>query len=436
MNTKVSSSRFVLEIFSTWILLIPLSILNGILIARMLGPSGKGIFALVKIWSSYPIFLLTLGFPTGVLYYLSSEKYSAEHVTMTALIASLLSGVVLSAIILIIWKFQLVKGTFSALKKNEICFLIFITLNNSMISIMNRLVRGIGWFRMMNFMNLLSSISLFLLLVIFLIVLKKEINGALTALFFSQFITLLVIMREYTRKIRIELKIDMQFAIEAVKYGLKAYWANLANISTQRIDQFILSLYVKSSELGYYSVAATVSELPWLLVRSMNPVFFKKVSMYDFPQKIKLTNRILKVIVLVESFIYIFLFLFGGTIITLMYGKRFIFSGTLLKIYIPGALGYIVVSTIAKFFLSIEKPQIASYIQIVGGSVGVVLYYIFIKNFGVIGAAIASTLTYLFTASLSFYKYTATAAPQSKELFKFDKEDFLWIKSKIGEIVK
>ena len=435
---KKKAAKSVLGILATWMFLYPVSIVVSILVSRTLGPLGKGIFTFAKVWSGFPIPFMTLGFQAGVLYYLSNEDVTIDDIFFTVYISGLIFGFLIGGGIFFALKYNFIGRISHNLNLLDKLMIGALLVVNTLLMLTNRVLKGIGLFGLMNLMNIYKSLFLLSMLIFFVLIEKLNYHGAIFSMFLSQTLALVVILTQFLIQTNTKVKITFNhfFFWKSLKYGFKAYWANLANVANQRADQFIISIFVPASELGFYSVAANLAELPWILVRSFNPVFFKHIAVANRKERIKLTNRIIRVTLLLFGIIYFSLFVVSDKLIILFYGDSFRFSATIIKFYIPGALLYALVSIFSKYFLAIGKPEKSSCIQILSAVVGIITYLMLIQIWGVIGAAAASSITYVFTSIFAFKMYEATIKPDSADLFFVNKEDVLWLKRQLVNIIK
>ena len=87
--------------FSSQILIFILGIIIMIILARALGPTGKGIYTLIILISTVMLRLGTLGIEAANVYFTGSKKYEVRDIVSNSLIDALLLGLIL---ILLFWR--------------------------------------------------------------------------------------------------------------------------------------------------------------------------------------------------------------------------------------------------------------------------------------------------------------------------------------------
>ena len=81
--------------FSSRILIFVLGLGTSIIVARTLGPKGKGIYTLILLIPTVMLRLGTLGIEVANVYFTGSKKYKIEDIVSNSLLSSLLLGSIL-----------------------------------------------------------------------------------------------------------------------------------------------------------------------------------------------------------------------------------------------------------------------------------------------------------------------------------------------------
>lgn len=63
----------VVQIFASNVFILGLNVLTGIIIARFLGPEGRGEQAAMIMWPRFLAYSLTLGIPAALVYYMKKK---------------------------------------------------------------------------------------------------------------------------------------------------------------------------------------------------------------------------------------------------------------------------------------------------------------------------------------------------------------------------
>lgn len=429
IKMKVNYFRSSLGIFFTNVILYPISIVNGILIARYLGPGGKGIFAYMGLITNFILPIFMFGYFAGVLYYVSSEKVSVTDYGFTIAIVSILLGLFSAVILWFLWKFHLLGKTASALPSDVFYTILFFLPFSSLNLSWSKVIAGLGWFSLNNLLSIYRK-ALFLLLIMILIY-KESINieNVIYAYIISAISSLLISLVAVNIKYRIGFTFHINKTIlKMLNYGVKSMMGSLANKMNARMDQFFLSVFARSSELGLYSVAVSISEILWIIPSSIGPVLFKKIAVTRSKhEKFVIINKIHRTIMWGMIILSGFLFILSIYLIPVLYGEKFKPSIKILAIYLPGSTIFISRRIIVRYFGASGMPLKQSIDQIVGAIVGLISFLILVPHFKIYGAAAGSSLAYLSSVLFVWYLYKREASGFNWNLFKLKKEDVIWL---------
>jgi len=164
-----------------------------------------------------------------------------------------------------------------------------------------------------------------------------------------------------------------------------------------KIDQVMLSWMLNDKAVGIYSVASTLSEawyfVPSAIVASLFPALIeaKKNNFEKYQHQLQKLYDLLFAIALI---IAIVISIFADKIILTLYGQQYIESASVLVIHIWAGV-FIFMRTLFSKWIIMENLLILSlYTQGFGGVLNIILNLILIPKYGVIGAAIATLLSY------------------------------------------
>jgi O-antigen/teichoic acid export membrane protein len=254
------------------------------------------------------------------------------------------------------------------------------------------------------------------ILKIALIYFEAELELFACALLFDSAMLLLGLTYMYKRQgLSIKhWKFDTTIARKLLKCALPLTLVAVSALIYTRIDQIMIKNMIGNEAAGNYSAAVTVSELfyfiPGIIVTSMFPkiVALKGDDEYKYLCLLEKMYRLTLWIILPIS---ISMFFFSNSIVSVIYGSQYIQAGPLLSI-----LSWcIIFSSINAVFVKMlyvegfEKKYL--YKTLSGVLINLILNYIFIRRYGVNGAAIATLFT-LFAVNYIFDIF-------DKELRKF-----------------
>jgi len=175
-----------------------------------------------------------------------------------------------------------------------------------------------------------------------------------------------------------------------------------------RGDIFLVNYFLGSKQAGYYSIAVIFSEILQRLPNIVGPLLLSKTLNENKAAAIEGTVRLSRVLLFFNLVVVIFLFFFGEFIIGLLFGNAFLPSFRALLYLLPALLFFSPGSMIYSFFMGQYFPRIILWINGVIGLINFFLNILLIPKYGIIAAALVSSVTYAlwmlaYSVYLSFY---------------------------------
>jgi len=164
-----------------------------------------------------------------------------------------------------------------------------------------------------------------------------------------------------------------------------------------KIDTIMVKQILGNGEAGYYSVAQRISEsflfLTVIITQTIFPIITqaRKVSLELYYRRISL---LYDVITKISFFLCLTIFLGSEWIIKFLFGDSYFNSIPILKLYVWTSF-FVFLSNASRVFYTNENLQIYTMCRlIIGAIVNVCLNIILIKEYGLIGAALSSLISY------------------------------------------
>ena len=164
-------------------------------------------------------------------------------------------------------------------------------------------------------------------------------------------------------------------------------------------DKIVLGIYMTSSDIGIYTAALTLASSVYFIHSSFRYLFLPTIAEYfareDIPGIQKLFSSVTKWIFLLTFPVVIYLFFFSEDVIQLIYGGAFtrgylalfILSVGYASIGITGLTGEILVAT--------RRTRLNLLNEVIGAGSNVGLNILLIPRYGIIGAAIATSASFI-----------------------------------------
>jgi len=382
---------------------IGLGVISGIIIARTLFAEGKGLIAAYNAPFSLIMSATALGIPIASSYFFSKKGWSISDISLIHSVMVLLGGIFSALLLFVVLYFQ---GLSSNLV--IVTFLIFQVFIVKSVSFVNSIAMAKKWMKKIVFQELIQSVVSFLFVVVFFYVLDKSVEWYFIALVISQLVGVLVVFSWLKNVDGYKLSLNFKrffslfkpFFSKSIFYALPLFVFGL----NYQADILILNHYVSKSQIGFYSVAVTLSMLVWLIpdifkrVVISHSVATKKENEASFSRN--LWRNTIKIMALSTVFVTTLYFV-APYFLPFFYGKEFVNSVQPFHILLVGTFFMTGFKMLNGDLAARGKPEIALYIFSIMAILNIVFNLIFIPEYGIFAAAWTSTMTY-FLGSTAF----------------------------------
>ncbi|MCD6565598.1 MAG: oligosaccharide flippase family protein [Bacteroidales bacterium] len=391
--------------FFTKVLGIALGIISSAIVARWLGPelNGKAVLLL-----SAPMFLFMLGnfgYGSALSFYTARNEYDRTDIINISFLSAMLFSSIM--IVLFFLTYKLHESIWNDIEFSYVLFAVFLTPFYFIGNYLTRIIVGCQKIILSNNISILIRIIKILLIVILVVIFKNGVIGILEVNAVEIVILFLCniwILRKYIKIASINIKLLKS----TFQYGIKIYFALLISFLNLRLDIYLVKYFTADNELvGYYSIAVAIAEMVWVLPDSIVTVLFPSVAAGEKDKNINKTILSLKW--------NMFIMLIGGLGITLLakpaivlvYGNEYLPSFMPLVCLVPGIILYPITKILGVDMAARGYPGYITIITFVGLMINFIANIILIPKYSINGAAIASSISYSFTAILSllFFKH-------------------------------
>jgi O-antigen/teichoic acid export membrane protein len=228
-------------------------------------------------------------------------------------------------------------------------------------------------------------------------------------------------------KIKISLP-SKQELLKLFRYAFLAFLGNLVFFLVYRVDYWFVNAYRSNAiELGNYIQASKIGQM--LLVFSMiiaNTVFPQTASGHTIVV-IERISIIIRNFVAFFGLITIFLLSVGQNITTYVFGPSFNQMFWPFMYLLPGLFSLSILNIFSAYFGGMNKTIVNVKGALIGLIIIAILDFLFIKKYGIIGAAVISSIGYFATMCYSIYCFHLINPIRISSLFQLRLSDFLWI---------
>lgn len=400
--------------------------LVNVMIARTLGPDGKGILALL----GYGLFVATslgaLGGQAASIHLIGKGRFRKEEISGAVGLTSLVTGIVCAIATWLL--FPRFRGTVPLTP-----VMIGVTAA-SVVPVMLRLnLSGIflalGKISAYNITLSILSIGWMIGAAILLIPFHGGITSAVLLWAAVQFIGSLIGVAWVLKSAPPNLGGLMPALRSSLGFGLQTYAVNLIWILVLRVDSFILAHYRPTAEVGIYSVAVLVAEVVLNLPRSMTLPLMRRFASGELLPAARLAARASRIGGTGVFLLGAVMLLLARPLIPLIFGRPFAASVPPLQWLLPGILALAIVSPISLYLVQQRgKPIWTGTAASAGLIVNIGLNFLWIPRHGAVGAAWASSLSYALHMAIVVFLFRRETGLGWREILFPRREDVkIWL---------
>jgi O-antigen/teichoic acid export membrane protein len=203
---------------------------------------------------------------------------------------------------------------------------------------------------------------------------------------------------------------NLRLLRESVTFGLRAWIGSLSTFLNFRTDQILMGFIASEAALGAYAVAVNASEvllyLPWAAATALLPVIAREAP----DLRIERTLRAFRSVAMITGASIVVAALVGPALIPIVFGDDFDRSVGPFLWLLPGAGGFAAIAVFSNALVASGSPGLSSLGPIVSLGVGLSLDLILIPPFGATGAASAASAAFLAGGLTALAAYRSTAA--------------------------
>jgi len=380
---------------------------TDIALARLLGPAAKGRFALVLLYSQLAALVVGWGTDQALAVVSGRDRATARHGFANALIWTAIVGG--AAVICSIWLFGApndgqATGPLASLIPNlsgtQFLF--------AAVAVPGELFFGLGLFALLgrkrvvpySIIRVVRRGVLLVMVVAAAAVARLSLDVALLLNLVALALTAGAIVWVAATDGIVGPRPSAALLAEELRFGTRALPGALAERLQFRADSFLINIILGVRETGIYSVTSGLAETLWYVPNALGTVMFSRAvdPKADAGRIASVLTRTTLAVALATA---IPTFILGPRLVRFVYGSQFTDAGVALRLILPGIVAYSVVAVLSRYITGRGKPGTGTLILIGGLVVNVAINLLLIPRYGIVGAAAASSISYLATALMT-----------------------------------
>lgn len=382
------------------------AIVTGVVVARTLGPAGKGVVALamllLAVFTTYGD-----GLQAAIMYQCGRRQEPQQLVYAAAL--RLIGAVFVPlAIVLVIVGLAVPRFATAVFVAAALPFAVYIQVANSFFLMRNQVATTLV-------ITGFSTFGYALIVIPALVVWHADANAILGIWAAMYILAGAYACVHIARAIPLSQARTTTPAIlfEQARFGFKSGSVSVATFLNLRVDVFIVGLMLDARTLGIYSLAVATAELLWQLGQPLSWSTLGRIAVADRDTAIHLTATVARNILAVMVVAGGVLFVIAPAAIVFVYGSAYAEAGHVLRWLIPGTVCY-AINGVLGYYVMVREGKPLTIFLLQSGSVVTcaVLTVATLHTLGIYGAALATSITYCLSSlarGAAFARATGTS---------------------------
>lgn len=390
-----------------------IGLVTSIVIVRLLGAEGKGLFSLAVLAAALVNSFSNLGIGTGSGYLLGRLGIPREVLAGNWLSLSILIGIPVAAVSILL--VPVVSPGFLPTVSFDLVVIALISIPFSILLYnLQMLCKADSDFRGYNLLELAQP-ALFIAAVPVAVNLftGSKVLVTLSVYTVSCAAAALIAVVIWARRTRLRFRLSREIAAPAIKFGIMGHLTNVLGFLNLRLDMLFVNWFLGPAAVGYYSISVMIAEKIWYFPDTLAIVLYPKVAHSNDVEASGYTSTTGRLTILVVGALSVMVLLLGRPVIRFLYTDQFIPAVMPLFILLPGVLAASLARVVGSDLLARGHPQVNMWAGLAALVVNMGLNIALIPPLGISGAALATTISYSFHLAIilvSFCRITGVRA--------------------------
>jgi O-antigen/teichoic acid export membrane protein len=394
------SKKFAFDVGITFLasaVTLPLGFVITIALGRYLGAGDLGLYRMTSTVYGIAMLVAAIGIPAAMIKYVAEfkeDRIKFNQIVSSGVITSLFLGI--GFIALFYFSSGLFANIFNMPELSGLLKLLspvfpFALVSGALLGLLN----GLREMKKYAAATIVQSVLMVIVTVV-LIYYGFGVAGAVIGVVLSSVGNCLFLIFVSKKYFELTFSEYVPTTKRLLSFSWKIVAGNAINMINYQADIILIGYFLTATDVGYYAVAIGFSKFFWIIPQAIQTITYPATSEYwannnhsalqtMIDKSMKYTACVLLPIGLGVGF-------FAKDIITTIFGEGFVYSVLPLQILIVGTVIFgIGCKSIGGVLSGVNRPDLSLKTTSAGAILNIILNVFFIPNFGIIGAAIATT---------------------------------------------
>ncbi len=398
-----------------------MSVGAGVIIARVLGPEKRGYFGLIIMACTLLFTLGHLGIGSAIAYYTGKRIYDRKKILKFLVVSSFVLGSTVS--IIFYFTYEHIGNIWIDIPQSLMLIGLVSVPFYFLYSFLDRFLLAALRIRKSNIVRVLNSFFYLIMLVVFVLILKGGLKEAVAVYAVSFFLSSTLAFLLFTKEFRPMGKLDLSMTGPFLNYGIRAYLIMIFNFLNYKIGVIQVKHYLTVSDVSYFQIAAGIAQRFWYFPNAMSVLLFPTLMAMgtgsaQFSAKVCRNNLY---IMLALAVVAIFI---TRPVVILLYGIEYEPVSYALYALLWGIVIFPFYKFIMAYFFSERKLGVCIFATVIGIGVNITANIILIPRYGVVGAGMASSISYSVLAIILLLFFRSSTGIKFRDILVPNREDF------------
>ena len=192
----------------------------------------------------------------------------------------------------------------------------------------------------------------------------------------------------------VNLRIDRRLLRQSVVFGVKVYVAQVFLYLVLRVDQVLVGRYAGFRQLGLYALATTVAELLWLLTDPLAAALIPHMVQARVGDDRRLSFAMARLSISISAIAAVAGWFLAPLVIPVVYGRGFAGAVPALRLLLPGVVALAAARPLGAVRVKEGQVVLPSVLGLAALGLNVALNLVLLPRMGIRGTSIASSVCY------------------------------------------
>jgi len=392
--------------FLTSIALMPIGLLTSILLARLLSVEDLGHYSITLNFASLVMVFSQLGLgPASVYRIRRVGSDPARVLTTTAAMLAAVAVVVVGGSV--VFRDRIIDGFLAGAPETVFLLAVANVPFDLVGTVLGSTARSIDRFRLVNTYRLAVALATLAAVGVVLGVLQRGLVELLAAILAVHALGMVLLWGALAREIGFSWRVDRTEVAETARFGIKSYAQAAAGQIHERVDVFMIAYFLNDpAQVAFYAIAVRIVERLRQGPRAIQSSLFPKVAGASPEEAARFTAYVSRQSVLWVALGAVVLVLVAPVLIPLLYGEAYAASVQPFRILVVAMVLLTFYFVLSRYFTAIARQQITITSQVASAAVNIGLNVWLIPRYGILGAAVASLVSYAVQGVLIIWAFT------------------------------